>query len=872
MARSLIDDTQLDNPPAGGGAPVGSSYIVQLADPTLTNEQALSLLSTGLLKNTTATGVLTIATPGIDYVAVSHTHAATDITSGLLAPDFGGTGLAGIATGDLLFGSGVNTWSKLAAGPNGRILTLAAGVPTWAVPPAAGAPPTATDITQTADAGLSGEQALGSLSSGLLKNTTVTGVLTIAVGGVDYAIASHTHTAGAIVAGVLPEIRGGTNQNTYNTGDMLYASGSNTLSALAAGSNGQILTLAGGAPTWANNAAGAPTGATYITQTFDGTLTNEQALSVLSTGILKNTTGTGVLVIASAGVDYAAASHMHDGTDITTGVVSVATGGTGISTYSVGDIIYASAATTFTKLAAGLNGQVLTLSGGVPGWSAGGGGAAVIEISKAGATIGTRPEINFIEGTNVTLTITDDVGNDRVNVTVNSTAGGAPTNATYITQTPNGTLTNEQALSALATGIVKNTSGTGVLSIASAGVDYAAAAHNHSAANITSGTLGIIRGGTGLTSFVTGEIIYASGASVLSKLSAGTTGQVLTMGASVPQWSTAAGGGNVTKVGTPTNNQVGVWTGDGTIEGDANFTWDAATLAIKGPLQQKGATSGTVTQAVPTTITSYTVTWPTAGPSAGEFLEFDGAGNMSFVPSPSGTLSGGSTDHVMIWASSSTATFDTKLDTDATSRCLLLGSNATLTSAPPSAPGTPGWKMTLYGGTQAIGADNESLLLRSNTWISLFDGANAAGNDTTTTPDTNAFINFSTIAGSNSRIVTKPTEYLEIESSTVLLQGNKLITASPQGADGTSGWKMTLYGATQAIGADAQSILLRSNTWVSLFDGANAAGDSSTAIPDSNAFLSFRDSGSAAVLRTPAASNLEVESLSILSYSSDRRN
>lgn len=44
--------------------------------------------------------------------------------------------------------------------------------------------------------------------------------------------------------------------------------------------------------------------------------------------------------------------------------------------------------------------------------------------------------------------------------------GGAPTNATYITQTPNSTLSAEQALSSLATGLLKNTTTTGVLSIA----------------------------------------------------------------------------------------------------------------------------------------------------------------------------------------------------------------------------------------------------------------------------------------------------------------------------------------------------------------------------------------------------------------------
>lgn len=66
--------------------------------------------------------------------------------------------------------------------------------------------------------------------------------------------------------------------------------------------------------------------------------------------------------------------------------------------------------------------------------------------------------------------------------------GGAPTNATYITQTPNATLTNEQALSALGTGIVKNTTGTGVLSIATSGTDYAPA---------TSGSTVLLGNGTG---------------------------------------------------------------------------------------------------------------------------------------------------------------------------------------------------------------------------------------------------------------------------------------------------------------------------------------------------------------------------------------
>ncbi len=52
--------------------------------------------------------------------------------------------------------------------------------------------------------------------------------------------------------------------------------------------------------------------------------------------------------------------------------------------------------------------------------------------------------------------------------------------------------------------------------------------------------------------------------------------------------SVGGGGGDVTKVGTPVNNQIGIWTGDGTIEGDANFTWDGSHLLL--PLNNDAVT------------------------------------------------------------------------------------------------------------------------------------------------------------------------------------------------------------------------------------------------------------------------------------------
>lgn len=38
--------------------------------------------------------------------------------------------------------------------------------------------------------------------------------------------------------------------------------------------------------------------------------------------------------------------------------------------------------------------------------------------------------------------------------------------------------------------------------------------------------------------------------------------------------ASGGGSGDVTKVGTPVNNQLGVWTGDGTLEGESNLTYD----------------------------------------------------------------------------------------------------------------------------------------------------------------------------------------------------------------------------------------------------------------------------------------------------------
>ena len=90
-------------------------------------------------------------------------------------------------------------------------------------------------------------------------------------------------------------------------------------------------------------------------------------------------------------------------------------------------------------------------------------------------------------------------------------------------------------------------------------------------------TITIAGGGSGITVEDEG-VPLATLATTLDFVGAG----VVASGAGASKTITIAGGGagDVTKVGTPVNNEIGVWTGDGTIEGDALLTWDGTVLTL----------------------------------------------------------------------------------------------------------------------------------------------------------------------------------------------------------------------------------------------------------------------------------------------------
>ncbi len=145
----------------------------------------------------------------------------------------------------LLYSSSTNTISGLATNNDGVLITSHIGVPSILANGSAGqiftantnAPPSwqnapSTNISITGDSG------------GALSGTSFT--FTASTIGLSFSGASTTQTLG----GTLNATHGGTAQTSWTTGDLLYASASNTLSKLTIGSTNQVLSVSSGIPAW----------------------------------------------------------------------------------------------------------------------------------------------------------------------------------------------------------------------------------------------------------------------------------------------------------------------------------------------------------------------------------------------------------------------------------------------------------------------------------------------------------------------------------------------------------------------------------------------------------------------------------------------
>lgn len=121
-----------------------------------------------------------------------------------------------------------------------------------------------------------------------------------------------------------------------------------------------------------------------------------------------------------------------------------------------------------------------------------------------------------------------------------------------------------------------------------------------------SGTLVAANGGTGIASYTIGDILYASGATALSKLAGVATGNVLLSGgvATAPAWGqvgltthvtgtlpVANGGTNSTSIGS--SGQV-LYNSSGSVSGGTGTTWNNATQSLRIDGASAAATYGTL--------------------------------------------------------------------------------------------------------------------------------------------------------------------------------------------------------------------------------------------------------------------------------------
>ena len=176
---------------------------------------------------------ITSGTVGSAYISGSYTGitGVGTLTSGTwnattMGVAYGGTGLTSYAVGDLIYASGTTTLSKLADVATGNAL-ISGGV---GVAPSYGKIGLTTHIT--------GTLAVGNGGTGLATLTGSNRAL--------YSTSSSTLTAGT-----LPAAAGGTGNSSYTAGDIPYASATTTISKLAIGTVGTVLTSTGTAPSWA---------------------------------------------------------------------------------------------------------------------------------------------------------------------------------------------------------------------------------------------------------------------------------------------------------------------------------------------------------------------------------------------------------------------------------------------------------------------------------------------------------------------------------------------------------------------------------------------------------------------------------------------
>lgn len=236
-------------------------------------------------------------------------------------------------------------------------------------------------------------------------------------------------------------------------------------------------------------------------------------------------------------------------------------GGTGITSYSVGDILYASGLSALSKLALGTTNYVLTAGASAPQYVAQSTlsvGSATTATNVAGGTAGA---IVYNTGSNASTFLS--LGTSNYVLTAGATAPqyvaqstlsvGSATTATTSTNVAGGAAGSLVYQSAASTTTTLALGTTNYVLTAGATAPQYVAQSTLSVGSATTATTATTA--TNVSGGATGSLLYQSAASTTTTLALGTTNYVLTAGASAPQYvaQSTLSVGSATTATTATN-------------------------------------------------------------------------------------------------------------------------------------------------------------------------------------------------------------------------------------------------------------------------------------------------------------------------------